>query len=574
MDRINRRSFLGKLGVGGLAAGELGAAQGSGFGDSRKPEAAGGGRNLYGVERNVMEWAFSSSKPYADPFNQVELDVVFRGPKGDEQRVPAFWAGEQAWRVRYAPPRPGRYTYRTVSSDSSNPDLHGQIGTLEVVPYQGDKPLFKHGGIRVAADRRHFEHEDGTPFFWLGDTWWMGFCKRLGWPDDFEMLAADRIRKGFSVVQIVAGLYPDMPPFDPRGANEAGYPWETGYTRINPRYFDMADLRIRYLTGQGLVPCIVGCWGYFLPIMGVPKIRKHWRNIVARWAAYPVVWCLAGEGTMPYYLSKDKAKDAALQKRGWTEIARYVRSIDPFHRPITIHPSRSAMNTVEDPSVLDFDMLQTGHSDRQSIPSTIDTVTGDLQREPRMPVLVGECCYEGILDENRQEIERFMFLTCILSGAAGHTYGANGIWQVNTPQHPYGPSPHGRCWGNTPWQFAYRLPGSEQIGHCKRLLTRYPWWRFEPHAEWVDPHWKKKDYKLPYAAGIPGQVRIVFIPTMWSPPKLTGLESGISYRAFFFNPRTNKEQVIGDVIADGTSAWQIPITPTLEQWLVVLEKKD
>ena len=38
-----------------------------------------------------------------------------------------------------------------------------------------------------------------------------------------------------------------MPPFDPRGANEAGFPWETDYTRINPAYFDAADLRIQYL---------------------------------------------------------------------------------------------------------------------------------------------------------------------------------------------------------------------------------------------------------------------------------------------------------------------------------------
>ena len=49
-----------------------------------------------------------------------------------------------------------------------------------------------------------------------------------------------------------------------------------------------------------------------------------------------------------------------------------------------------------------------------------------------MPVLVGEVCYEGILEASRQEVERFMFWTSILNGAAGHTYGANGIWQVNT----------------------------------------------------------------------------------------------------------------------------------------------
>jgi len=79
---------------------------------------------------------------------------------------------------------------------------------------------------------------------------------------------ADRKEKGFNVIQIVAGLYPDMPPFDPRGANEAGYPWKTNYTGIRPEYFDAADQRLGYLVEQGFTPCIVGAWGYFIPWMG------------------------------------------------------------------------------------------------------------------------------------------------------------------------------------------------------------------------------------------------------------------------------------------------------------------
>jgi len=214
MAPINRRSFVGKAEIGALAMSRRGEAKGAVGANAGKADPAGA---FYGVERCVTEWAYSSSKAYADPFNQVELDVVFRGPQGHEQRVPAFGAGGQEWRIRYAPPRPGRYTWHTVSTDPRNPDLHGQKGTLEVSPYTGNKPLIKHGGVHVADDRRHFEHEDGTPFFWLGDTWWMGLCQRLGWPDDFQTLAADRIQKGFSVIQIVAGLYPEMPPFDPRG---------------------------------------------------------------------------------------------------------------------------------------------------------------------------------------------------------------------------------------------------------------------------------------------------------------------------------------------------------------------
>jgi len=276
---------------------------------------------------------------------------------------------------------------------------------------------------------------------------------------------------------------------------------------------------------------------------------------------------------MPYYLSKTKAEDAALQKRGWTELGRYVRSVDPFHHPITIHPGDSARTQVEDPTVLDFDMLQTGHSDRKSIPRTVNQVLGSLESTPRMPVLVGEVCYEGIMEASRQEVQRFMFWTSILNGARGHTYGANGIWQVNTADHPYGPSPHGHSWGDTPWDTAAKLPGSEQIGLGKALLMRYPWWRFEAHPEWVDPHWSKEHYDLPYAAGIPGEVRFIFVPQMtFETPKVKDLESGVVYQAFLFEPASGKRHDMGKVTPDSTGAWQPSLLPTFADWVIVLEK--
>jgi len=525
------------------------------------------------MAREVTEWIFVSSKPYQDPFNEIELDAIIRDPHGRECRVPAFWAGDQEWRVRYAAETSGRYTFETTCSDRSNPDLHGRRGTMEVSRYSGENALLTHGPVRVAPGRRHFEHVDGAPFFWFADTWWMGLSKRLRWPADFSSLTADRVTKGFTVVQIVAGLYPDMPPFDPRGANEGGFPWVTDYARINPTYFDMADLRIQHLVDRGIVPCVVGCWGYYLPLLGLERMKRHWRYLIARWSVHPVIWCLAGEGTMPYYLSASPKADQVMQKRGWTELGAYVRATDPYHHPITIHPSDSARNTVEDVSVLDFDMLQTGHSDRASIPNTIRLVTASRAASPPMPVIDGEVCYEGILEQSRQEVQRFMFWACILSGAAGHTYGANGIWQVNTAEHPFGPSPHGRSWGNTPWNVASDLPGSRQLGWAKALLMRYPWWRLEPHPEWVEPHWMTSNYTQPYCAGIAGELRIVFMPAMWDTPRLVQLEPGLSYRAFYFNPATAEELPAGTAAADATGAWQPPVAPVFQDWVLVLDHR-
>lgn len=556
-DEMSRRSFVKAVTMAGLAASAIEPA----FGEAR-----------VAVSGSPTEWAYESGKQYTDPFNQVDVDAVITLPSGQEERVPGFWAGGSTWRVRYAPPVPGTYQIRSVCSDTKNGDLHGQKLVLHVEAYAGHNVHFQHGVLKVSDDRRHFSHADGTPFFWLGDTWWMGLCKRLTWPGGFQTLTADRVQKGFTMVQIVAGLYPDMEPFDDRGANEAGFPWDRDFKSINPAYFDMADVRMQHLADHGLAACVVGFWGYFIPRMGMDKVKKHWRYLIARWSAYPVVWCLAGEGTMPYYLSKTPDQDAETQKHGLTELARYVRATDPHHHPITIHPSSSARLCVDDPSVLDFDMLQTGHSDRESAPNTIETLNKSLTASPTMPVVIGEVCYEGIQEASRQEVQRYMFWAAMLSGNAGHTYGANGIWQVNTREKPYGLSPHGHSWGGPAWDIAAQLPGSGQLGFAKGLLARYSWWKLQAKPDMIDPRWSKENYWKPFAAEIPSEAILAFTPAAYSGATFRNLKAS-SYRAFFFNPADGTETEIGNITPDNTGSWKIAEVPIFQDWVVVLESK-
>src|SRR5690606_9085816 len=78
------------------------------------------------TEANVMvEISFTSSRNYSDPFNEVTLDVLFRDPKGNERRVPAFWAGTNLWKVRYASPVVGEHTFRSKCSQAQDSGLHG-----------------------------------------------------------------------------------------------------------------------------------------------------------------------------------------------------------------------------------------------------------------------------------------------------------------------------------------------------------------------------------------------------------------------------------------------------------------
>src|SRR4029077_20098106 len=233
--------------------------------------------------------------------------------------------------------------------------------------------------------------------------------------------------------------------------------------------------------------------GYFIPWMGVEKMEQHWRYLIARYGAWPVVWCTAGEANLPYYLTKGFPYDDRTQVTSWTEVMRYVRDNDPFHHLVTIHPTGihrlSARNATEDISLLDIDMLQTPHGNREAVPPTVRTVRESYADKPVMPVINGEASYEMLSDKIPAQWPRPMFGICMWTGPAGHTYGANGIWQCNRRGQPHGPSPTAGSpptgYGTISWYDAMNLPGSQQVGLGKKLLEQFPWREFQPHPEWA-----------------------------------------------------------------------------------------
>ena len=520
----------------------------------------------------VAEISLQTEALHPDPMNGVRLSAVFTDPDGETRTVPAFWAGGGAWKIRYASAKIGVHRYETFCAQDG--DLAGKSGEIEVTAYEGENPLYRHGGIGRRGDDMYLTHADGTPFFWMGDTWWMGFTKRLSWPDGFKVLTADRVQKGYNVVQIVAGLYPDMLPFDERGANEAGFPWDEQFASVNPAYFDAADKKIAWLAESGVVPCVVGSWGFFMRFAGKEALRRHWEYLIARWAAYPVAWCIAGEANMTFYGDQSLPYEEHLRmsRRDWNDMACFVRENDPFHRLITIHPTQNGHEQIEDEALLDLDMLQTGHGSFQSLVPTMKQVAAAVSRK-KLPVIDAEVCYEGICGSSYADVQRFFFLSSVMLGACGHTYGANGIWQLNTREVPYGVSPHGAHWGNTPWEEAYQLPGSFQVGAAKKLLTRYEWWKFESHPEWIDKPSSGEALDGAFAVGIPGSVRVFYRP-FWGgySGKLAihGLEKGVTYRAFHYNPVTAEETDIGTAQPDGDGTWISPSVNAFQDWVTVL----
>ena len=83
------------------------------------------------VEPIVEQWRaveipFTSIRPHANPFDDVDVVVTFTGPGQTVLSRPAFWDGTNSWKVRFAPTKAGAWAYATACGDTADTGLHGQ----------------------------------------------------------------------------------------------------------------------------------------------------------------------------------------------------------------------------------------------------------------------------------------------------------------------------------------------------------------------------------------------------------------------------------------------------------------
>lgn len=117
-------------------------------------------------------------------------------------------------------------------------------------------------------------------------------------------------------------------------------------------------------------------------------------------------------------------------------------------------------------------------------------------------------------------------------------------------------------------------PGAAQIGLGKKLLEKFPWQRFEPHPEWAPGC---------FAAGIPGEVRIIYLPRRgvydWSGPRVTGLEPDVDWHVWYFDPVTGRTFDQGTIKASARpgdpTAKPVDFrrnVPSPQDWVLVMER--
>jgi len=164
--------------------------------------------------------------------------------------------------------------------------------------------------------------------------------------------------------------------------------------------------------------------------------------------------------------------------------------------------------------------------------------------------------------------------------AAGYGYGANGIWQANTPKRPFGPSPHGGNWGNTPWREAMKLPGAAQLGRASRLLEKEGVCPMHPCNALltIEPSAVHSNKTVLCGGAFPRRIWIYLYGPVypWEADAfyLNALPKHTLYRAVFLNPRTGKYEEQISRRTDRKGRFKLPLPPTFEDWILVLQQDE
>jgi hypothetical protein len=331
----------------------------------------------------VLEISLTASASVRNPHRSgPALAFTFTGTSGAAQgkiiEVQGFWDGGKTYRARFAPPAAGEWQWTSASNDSA---MHGKTGTFNCSGTLAEQHASAHGHVRESKNYPYtFEHDDGTPFFLIGDTQWSFSTAAISWPAEFQGYVDARAAQGFNYVHGV--LYQTYP--EGNEVNEGGPPFfANNVDSLNPGFWQAFDRRVAYFNSKGIVVGLMFAWGdnAWQLFASREQAERFVRYVVTRYAAYNLFWILAGE------------YEEAAPAGGYDFIGNLVRAQDPYRHPITIH----TVNTSAD----DFGNTPWHTTIYQQI-FHARQVTAD--RRFNKPVVNSEFGYEG--DQAAEEVRQ------------------------------------------------------------------------------------------------------------------------------------------------------------------------
>ena len=341
---------------------------------------------------------------------------------------------------------------------------------------QGAKP-WDNGRLKVSDNHRYLIHENGTPFFWLGNTAWL-ISERLT-RDEVEYYLVNEHRAGYNVEQIQ--VINSIPTFNIYGqqANDASFDMWKFSKKDQYGYWEHLDFIVDFAASQGIYIAMDCVWGSQITKMDIKKAEKYGQFLGERYKDKPnIIWMMGGD---------------VLGDRGtasWDALAKAIRKADPNH-VMTFHPRGRTTSSrwFADRDWMDFHMFQSGHRRYGQRNGDGDYTIKDNTEEdnwryvdltwngnPLKPVIDGEPSYEdipqGLHDFTAPrwmdyDVRRYAYWA-VFAGCFGHTYGHNSIMQFIKPGllASFG--------AEKPWWDAMKDPGYNQMKYLKWLILAFP----------------------------------------------------------------------------------------------------
>ncbi len=422
--------------------------------------------------------------------------------------------------------------------------------------------------IRVSDNKRFLMKEDGTPFFWLGDTAWELFQKLDR--KEVEKYLHNRLEHKFNVIQAVALSEFDDTKTGNRYGRRPFLETEEGYDPTQPdlsgeyNYWDHVDFVIRKAAELGLYIGLLPIWGdKFNKKEGLgPEIFTEERaEIYGEWLGKRycndknIIWILGG----------DRPLETEQHYRIIDAMAEGLKRGDKGKHLMTFHPPgcKSSSDFVGDKEWLDFNMIQSSHG--LDI-ANYKWISADYALEPIKPVLDGEPRYEDHPVDFKSENGyydvydvRQAAYWAVFAGAFGHTYGHHSIWSMNEEPGDY---------FIVTWEEALERPGGKQMKYLKKLIESRPFFSRVPAQELIDRQYPGythlqaatgEGYAFIYSpTGLPFKVNVEMI-------------SGERIKAYWYDPRNGQGSFVDEYVKKGTLEFIPPSSGRNNDWVLVLD---
>lgn len=311
----------------------------------------------------IFELSFRQ-KAGQHPFDNIDSGCTFINGC-DTVKVSAFYDGNDTYKIRFMPHKPGRWTYRT-SGNSPKSNLRGSFDCLPASPGN-------HGPVRV--DSLGFAYSDGTAYIPVGTTCYAWTHQ----PDSLIQLTLETLRNScFNKIRMC--IFPKS--YDWNRNEPILYPFEgeTGswdFNRLNPAYFRNIEQCIASLDSLGIEADLIVYHPY--DRWGFSKLDRETRDrymqyVISRFSAFKNVW---------WSMANEYDFMEAYDTADWQHHLRFFAENDPYGHLRGIHNGVKLYDQ-NDPCVTHV-----------SIQSSDMANAGNLRSQYHKPVIYDECRYEG-----------------------------------------------------------------------------------------------------------------------------------------------------------------------------------